>query len=227
MIFISAGVMSVTLFSLAQSTQPCRAALRKIRGTRTSIWQASLENLTLSSIRLAAYITDCDIGFFARRNRVFDRPAETFIPEIEGIAVTIIDRDFREVLGFDPIDDRVLVFLFHQDLIDLEDEVAAEFARDAIEIMVRPFDPFELADFRFVFVSFFELIVPAAFEDLIGLLHHEGAGFRRSACPFSRTKGQRFILSLLSSPGKPSLTVSAKSCFLSSRKLRAQCPRPE
>ena len=77
-----------------------------------------------------------NIRFFAGRNRVLDWAAETLVPKIHRIAVAIINRDFREILGFHPVDDRVFVFLLHQDLVDLQDEVAAELAGDAVEIMM-------------------------------------------------------------------------------------------
>ena len=54
MIFMCSGVMSVTLFFLAQSTQPFKATLRNTLGTLVIMAQASSVNLISGSIRSAA-----------------------------------------------------------------------------------------------------------------------------------------------------------------------------
>ena len=58
MILTCSSVISVTLFSFAQSTQPMRTVFRKGRGTLTKFMRASSVNLMSGSQRLAAYLME-------------------------------------------------------------------------------------------------------------------------------------------------------------------------
>ena len=57
-IVISFSVIKTQLFSFAQVTQPFKTSFKNGRGTLTNIFNASSENLTTSSIRSAAYLTE-------------------------------------------------------------------------------------------------------------------------------------------------------------------------
>ena len=58
MILTSLSVIRVTLFSLAQATQPLRTVFKNGRGTLTKFFKASSLNLISGSQRLAAYLID-------------------------------------------------------------------------------------------------------------------------------------------------------------------------
>ena len=91
-------------------------------------------------------------------------PALAVEPEILGIPVAVVHGQGRKVLRGDAVDDRVRVLFLHPDLIDPEDEVCAEFARDAVEVVVGRLVAAEFAGS--VPVRAVELPHPGAFDDL-------------------------------------------------------------
>ena len=85
-------------------------------------------------------------------------------PEVGAVAVAVIDGHGREAARLDAVDDGVVIAGLDQDLIDIEDKVCAEFARDAVEVAVGRLIAFEAAGL--VEIGVFKRVVPGAFKDL-------------------------------------------------------------
>lgn len=98
---------------------------------------------------------------------------EAGIPKICAVAVAVVHGHRGEVLRLHAVYDGVVVPFLHQNFIDFQNEVRAEFARNPVEVAVGRFVPFEAT--RFVEVRVFERIVPCAFEHLKRLGNHFGA----------------------------------------------------
>ena len=96
-----------------------------------------------------------------------DGAAELCVPEVFGIPVTIVHRHPGEAACGDPVDDGVVVLLLHEDLVDPEDEVGAEFRGDAVEIVVGGGVAVQQAGL--VVLCVVQRIHPGAFKDLEAL----------------------------------------------------------
>ena len=70
----------------------------------------------------------------------------------------------REAARLDAVDDGVVIAGLDQDLIDIEDKVRAELARDAVEVAVGRLIAFEAAGL--VEIGVFKRVVLGAFKDL-------------------------------------------------------------
>lgn len=70
------------------------------------------------------------------RNGLFKPAQKLGVPEVRGIPVAIIHRYRRKVIFHHTIDECIIVFRFHQNLIDAEDEVCTVLGGNAVKIIV-------------------------------------------------------------------------------------------
>ena len=125
-------------------------------------------------------------------------------PEIFRIAVAVIHRESREILGADSVDDGIAVFLLHQDLVEPQNEMGTEFRRNAVEVMIRSIVTVELSGE--IPVGSVQLSHPGAFHGLDGIGQYHGAcltGFFLDHTLFQLELALgHFFLGLVTGPGQ-------------------------
>jgi len=100
----------------------------------------------------------------ANRQQLRARAAERRVPEVFAVTVAVVHGHAREVARLDAVQDRVVLALFHEDLVHAQDEMRAEGRGDAVEVVEGTGIAVQLA--RFVVLRAVELAHPGAFHDL-------------------------------------------------------------
>ena len=90
-------------------------------------------------------ISDGFQGGLADLQQLSPHTALAVEPEIFGIPVAVVHGQRREVPGGDAVDDGVRVLFLHQDPVHPQDEMGAEFAGNAVEVMIGRLVAAELA----------------------------------------------------------------------------------
>ena len=123
---------------------------------------------------------------------------EAGTPEIRAVAVAVIDGHGREVRRLYAVYDGIPVFFLHEDLIDVENKVCAELARNAVEGAVGRL--VALQQPGLIEIGVFKRAVPGAFEHLKRLFHDQGT-LAVALPPFQREQAV-FHLFLRGVPGE-------------------------
>lgn len=93
-------------------------------------------------------------------------------PKVGAVAVAVVDGHAGETALFDPVDDGVVILVLHPNLVDLENEMRAVAAGDAVELAIGRLVPLEATGA--VEIGVLETAVPSTLEDLKRLLHQLG-----------------------------------------------------